>query len=162
MREAAANTEKGLNGFKKITHAGAPGPSEKVNVCSPNMPAMAKLLIVEDDESVRTLAARALERAGHAIDIAADGAQGLALIRAAKGAYDLVVSDIRMPEMDGIEMAIAASAFFPSMKILLMTGYADQRERAEELNGIILDVVQKPFTLAEIRSRVERALSIFA
>lgn len=162
MREAAANTEKGLNGFKKITHAGAPGLSEKVNVCSPNMPAMAKLLIVEDDESVRTLAARALERAGHAIDIAADGAQGLALIRAAKGAYDLVVSDIRMPEMDGIEMAIAASAFFPSMKILLMTGYADQRERAEELNGIILDVVQKPFTLAEIRSRVERALSIFA
>lgn len=162
MREAAANTEKGLNGFKKITHAGAPGPSEKVNVCSPNMPAMAKLLIVEDDESVRTLAARALERAGHAIDIAADGAQGLALIRAAKGAYDLIVSDIRMPEMDGIEMAIAASAFFPSMKILLMTGYADQRERAEELNGIILDVVQKPFTLAEIRSRVERALSIFA
>ncbi|RUZ35224.1 response regulator, partial [Mesorhizobium sp. M7A.F.Ca.US.003.02.1.1] len=46
------------------------------------MPAMAKLLIVEDDESVRTLAARALERAGHTIDIAADGAQGLALIQA--------------------------------------------------------------------------------
>ena len=45
------------------------------------------------------------------------------------------------------------------MKILLMTGYADQRERAEELNGIILDVVQKPFTLAEIRERVDRALS---
>jgi len=48
------------------------------------------------------------------------------------------------------------------MKIMLMTGYADQRERAEELNGIILDVVQKPFTLAEIRSRVERALICFA
>ena len=123
---------------------------------------MAKLLIVEDDESVRTLAARALERAGHAIDIAADGAQGLALIRAAHGGYDLVVSDIRMPEMDGIEMAMAAAALFPTMKILLMTGYADQRERAEELNGIIIDVVQKPFTLAEIRSRVELALACFA
>ncbi|BAB50389.1 msl3517 [Mesorhizobium japonicum MAFF 303099] len=67
-----------------------------------------------------------------------------------------------MPEMDGIEMAIAAAALFPAMKIMLMTGYADQRERAEELNGIILDVVQKPFTLAEIRSRVERALICFA
>jgi DNA-binding response OmpR family regulator len=44
------------------------------------------------------------------------------------------------------------------MKIMLMTGYADQRVRSEELNGIILDVVQKPFTLAEIRARVERAL----
>ncbi|MGX5845873.1 response regulator [Mesorhizobium sp. PL10] len=123
---------------------------------------MAKLLIVEDDESVRTLAARALERAGHTIDIAADGAQGLAMISAAGGGYDLVVSDIRMPEMDGIEMAIAAVRLFPTMKILLMTGYADQRERAEELNGIIVDVVQKPFTLAEIRSRVDQALACFA
>ncbi|WP_192356492.1 response regulator [Mesorhizobium mediterraneum] len=123
---------------------------------------MAKLLIVEDDESVRTLAARALERAGHKIDIAADGAQGLALIRAARGGYDLVVSDIRMPEMDGIQMAKAVASLFPAMKILLMTGYADQRERAEELNGIIVDVVQKPFTLAEIRARVEQALACFA
>ena len=67
-----------------------------------------------------------------------------------------------MPEMDGIEMAKAAAALFPAMKIMLMTGYADQRERAEELNGVILDVVQKPFTLAEIRARVERALICFA
>ncbi|RWC44292.1 MAG: response regulator [Mesorhizobium sp.] len=123
---------------------------------------MAKLLIVEDDDSVRTLAARALERAGHMIDIAADGAQGLALIRAARGGYDLVVSDIRMPEMDGIQMAKSAASLFPAMKILLMTGYADQRERAEELNGVIVDVVQKPFTLAEIRARVEQALACFA
>ena len=119
---------------------------------------MAKLLIVEDDESVRTLSARALERAGHSVDIAADGAQGLDRIRAAQGGYDLVVSDIRMPEMDGIEMAQAAAAAFPSLRILLMTGYADQRERAEELDGIVLDVMQKPFTLAEIRDRVGRAL----
>ncbi|RWM07218.1 MAG: response regulator [Mesorhizobium sp.] len=123
---------------------------------------MAKLLIVEDDESVRTLAARALERDGHNVAVAADGAQGLALIQQAHGGYDLVVSDIRMPEMDGIEMATAAAKQFPAMKIMLMTGYADQRERAEELNGIILDVVQKPFTLAEIRARVGRALSCFA
>ncbi|MDX8455473.1 response regulator [Mesorhizobium sp. VK9D] len=123
---------------------------------------MAKLLIVEDDESVRTLAARALERDGHSVTIATDGAHGLDLIRQALGSFDLVVSDIRMPEMDGIEMATAAAREFPTMKIMLMTGYADQRERAEELNGIILDVVQKPFTLAEIRARVGRALSCFA
>ncbi|TGQ09694.1 MULTISPECIES: response regulator [unclassified Mesorhizobium] len=123
---------------------------------------MAKLLIVEDDESVRTLAARALERDGHHVTIATDGAQGLDTIRQAHGGYDLVVSDIRMPEMDGIEMATAAAREFPTMKIMLMTGYADQRERAEELNGIILDVVQKPFTLAEIRARVGKALSCFA
>jgi len=121
--------------------------------------AMAKLLIVEDDESVRTLAARALERDGHMVTIATDGAQGLELIQRAAGGYDLVVSDIRMPEMDGIEMATAAAKQFPTIKIMLMTGYADQRERAEELNGIIRDVVQKPFTLAEIRARVGRVLN---
>lgn len=123
---------------------------------------MAKLLIIEDDASVRILCARAFERAGHSVDIAEDGAQGLSLIVDAKGDYDIVVSDIRMPEMDGIEMAKAAAPQFPGLKIVLMTGYADQRERAEELNGIILDVVQKPFTLAEIRARVERALACFA
>jgi len=123
---------------------------------------MAKLLIVEDDESVRTLCARAFERAGHRVDVAEDGAQGLECIAEAQGGYDIVVSDIRMPEMDGIEMAKAAAQKFPGLKIVLMTGYADQRERAEELNGIILDVVQKPFTLAEIRSRVEQALACFA
>ena len=120
---------------------------------------MAKLLIVEDDESVRTLAARALERAGHSVTVAADGAQGLGLIRAALGGYDLVVSDIRMPEMDGIEMAKAAAALFPTMKILLMTGYADQRERASGLDALIRDVIAKPFTLFEIQTAVASALA---
>jgi CheY-like chemotaxis protein len=121
---------------------------------------MAKLLIVEDDESVRMFVSRALARGGHDVDIAADGAQGLDMIETASGNYDLVLSDIRMPEMDGIEMAKSAAGRFPEMKIVLMTGYAEQRERAAELDGIIRDVVQKPFTLAEIRSRVESALSL--
>ena len=63
-----------------------------------------------------------------------------------------------MPEMDGIEMAKAAAAFYPGLRIMLVTGYADQRERAE-LRSIIVDVMQKPFTLAEIRERVGRALA---
>ena len=120
---------------------------------------MARLLIVEDDDSVRTLAARALERAGHHIDLAADGAQGLAAIHAASGGYDLVVSDIRMPEMDGIEMARAAANAYPGMRIMLMTGYADQRERAHGLDSLIHDVLTKPFTVAELRTAVAEALA---
>jgi two-component system cell cycle response regulator CpdR len=120
---------------------------------------MARILVVEDDDAVRALAARALERLGHAVDIACDGVSGLTSIVDNAAAYDLVLSDIRMPEMDGIQMAIEAVASFPSLKVMLFTGYADQRERADELNGVIVDVLQKPFALAELRDRVERALA---
>jgi CheY-like chemotaxis protein len=119
---------------------------------------MGRILIVEDDESVRAFSARALAADGHAVDTAADGEEGLERIRDAGGTYDLVLSDIRMPVMDGIEMARSAASAFPHQRILLMTGYAEQRERAAELEGIVVGVVSKPFTLAEIRSRVAQAL----
>jgi CheY-like chemotaxis protein len=120
-------------------------------------PAMAKILIVEDDVAVRSFTARALAASGHAVETAEDGDAGLAKI-AARGAYDLVLSDIRMPTMDGIEMAKTAAGKYPGLKILLMTGYAEQRERAADLNAIVVDVVQKPFSLKEIRDEVEKAL----
>ncbi len=120
---------------------------------------MAKILIVEDDDSVRTLAARALQRNGYEIEVAVDGGSGLDCIRAAEGGYDLVVSDVRMPGMDGIEMARAAAASYPALKLMLMTGYADQRERCESLRGVVRDVLQKPFSLADLRERVEHLLA---
>jgi two-component system, cell cycle response regulator CpdR len=119
---------------------------------------MGRILIVEDDESVRSFTARALAAAGHTIDTAEDGDEGMAKIDAAAGGYDLVLSDIRMPVMDGIEMARRAARAFPSLRILLMTGYAEQRERAAELEGIVVGVVNKPFTLPQIRDEVSRAL----
>jgi DNA-binding NtrC family response regulator len=120
---------------------------------------MAHILIVEDDESVRTLAARALEQAGHRVAVAEDGEHGLSKISEAAGRFDLVISDIRMPGMDGIEMAKAAARRFPGLRILLVTGYADQRERAADLDGVVIDVLMKPFTLAEIRAGAARALT---
>lgn len=118
---------------------------------------MAKILIVEDDEAVRSFTARALSASGHSIDTAEDGDEGLARLGAC-GAFDLVLSDIRMPVMDGIAMAKAAAGRHPGLKIVLMTGYAEQRERAEDLDDIVLEVVQKPFSLSELRSKVEGAL----
>lgn len=119
---------------------------------------MARILVVEDDESVRSFTARAIAAAGHAVETAEDGDLGLASIREAGGGYDLVLSDIRMPAMDGIEMAKRAAGEFPDLKILLMTGYAEQRERAADLQNVIVDVVSKPFSLMEIRTRVQAAL----
>lgn len=120
---------------------------------------MAHILIVEDDDSVRAFTARALAQDGHVVDTAEDGDIGLERIAAAGGRHDLVLSDIRMPSMDGIAMAAEASRAYPGLRILLMTGYAEQRERAAELAGMIVGVVNKPFTLADIRERVCRALA---
>ena len=86
-----------------------------------------------------------------------DGAEGLEKLMA--GPFDLLLSDIRMPVMDGIELAHQASAHFPAMKILLMTGYAEQRERADDLMTKIVDVVSKPFALPDIRKAVALALA---
>ena len=64
-----------------------------------------------------------------------------------------------MPVMDGIALALAAARDHPDVTILLMTGYADQRERASGLNTLIHDVITKPFTLATIRAAVDEALA---
>ena len=118
---------------------------------------MAKILITEDEDSLRTFVARALRLDGHETHEAADGAEGLEKL--GENRFDLLLSDIRMPVMDGIELAHRAASDHPGLKILLMTGYADQRERADDLMEKIVDVVEKPFALPEIRSAVARALA---
>ncbi|GAB4350590.1 MAG: response regulator [Oricola sp.] len=120
---------------------------------------MANILIVEDDASVRSFTARALQIDGHTVEQADDGDVGLEKVVQKGGGYDLVLSDIRMPAMDGIAMAREIAKDFPNQKILLMTGYAEQRERARDVEKIVVDVVQKPFTLAEIRQAVSKALA---
>ena len=120
---------------------------------------MSRILVVEDDYSVRSFTARALVGAGYNVDTAEDGDIGLDRIGREAGGYDLVLSDIRMPVMDGIEMARRAASAFPGLRILLMTGYAEQRERAAELDGIVVGVVNKPFTLDELRREVGRAIA---
>jgi CheY-like chemotaxis protein len=119
---------------------------------------MARILIAEDDDSVRAFVARALTMDAHETVEATDGEEGLELL-ADGGGFDLLLSDIRMPGLDGIALARRAAKVCPDMAILLMTGYADQREKADDLDGIVTDVILKPFTLAQIRSRVGAALT---
>jgi two-component system, cell cycle response regulator CpdR len=120
---------------------------------------MARILIAEDDEPVRGFVKRALEMDGHQVVAEADGAAALDRLNEERGAFDMILSDIRMPLMDGIALALAAGRDFPELPILLMTGFADQRERAHDLNAIIEDVITKPFSLAEIRAAVEKVLA---
>jgi two-component system, cell cycle response regulator CpdR len=120
---------------------------------------MSRVLIADDEESMRTLVARAIAIDGHDIVTAEDGAEALDILTRENGAFDLLLSDIQMPIMDGIALALSAARDFPELTILLMTGFAHQRERASNLSAIAHDVITKPFSVADIRTAVADALA---
>jgi CheY-like chemotaxis protein len=118
---------------------------------------VAHILVAEDDPAVRDFVCRALESFGHSADGAADG--GAALEKLQKTPYDLLLTDIVMPVMDGIALALAAGGAAPNMPILMMTGYSAERERAHNLDALVHDVLLKPFSLTQIGEAVDNALN---
>jgi two-component system cell cycle response regulator CpdR len=108
---------------------------------------------------VRGFLKRGLEMDGHSVSLAIDGGDGLDRLTEEGAGFDLLLTAIRMPIMDGIALALAAKRDFPELTILLMTGFADQRERARGLESIVADVLTKPFSLGDLRAAVRRALA---
>ena len=121
---------------------------------------MARILIAEDEETLCAMCARALTMDGHEVQTARDGSEALDLLNREQGRYDLLLTDIRMPIMDGIALALAAARDYPDLTILMMTGYADQRERASGLDAIVYDVIAKPFSVTALRATVSEALTV--
>lgn len=120
---------------------------------------MARILVAEDDPSVRAFVVSALTMKGHEVVAEEDGGLAAETVDAEEGRFDLLLSDIKMPIMDGIALSLHVGAHYPDLTILLMTGFADQRERAHGLDALIYDVIAKPFTLADLLAKVEDALS---
>jgi CheY-like chemotaxis protein len=120
---------------------------------------MPRVLIADDEASMRALVARAIAMDGHDTVTAQDGAEALEILIREEGAFDLLLTDIQMPIMDGIALALSVARDFPKLKILLMTGFADQRERASNLSALVHDVITKPFSVADIRTAVADALA---
>jgi len=120
---------------------------------------MARILVCDDEDGMRSFVARALQLDGHMTVQAEDGAHAIEIMSADDIGFDLLVTDIRMPVMDGIALALNVARDFPRTTILLMTGFADQRERASDLEAIIHDVVTKPFSLVDIRRIAQDALN---
>ncbi len=131
----------------------------KTSGSASNEDEVARILIAEDEEAIRTLVARALVQDGHEVITTADGAEALDVLARENSAFELLLTDIRMPVMDGIALALATARDHPAVTILLMTAYADQRERASGLNKLIHDVITKPFSLPTIRAAVAEALT---
>ena len=118
---------------------------------------MARVLIAEDDSAVREFVSRALAHGGHDVATANDGLEALSLLDGET--FDLLLTDIVMPNLDGIALALKVAKEYPRMPVLLMTGYAAERQRAHNLDVLIHDVITKPFTLRQICDAAEEALA---
>ncbi|MFM6831156.1 MAG: response regulator, partial [Novosphingobium sp.] len=114
-----------------------------------------RVLLVEDEDTVRAVAERALLRQGYEVTTAADGEEGLEAI--GKGAFDLVVSDVVMPSMDGPAMAREIRALKPDLPFLFMSGYAEEHLR-REIDIPNMHFLAKPFSVQQLVEAVEMVL----
>jgi len=114
---------------------------------------MIRILLAEDDDSLRHYLARALQNAGYEVESADRGTAALAMLQS--GDYDLLVSDIVMPEMDGIELAQRCAEVSPYTRIMFITGFAavSLKSGSEPTNTRVLS---KPFHLKDLVLEVER------
>ncbi len=125
---------------------------------SPAADRMTRILLAEDDDSLRAFLARALERAGHEVVSCPDGEAALEALEA--GRFDLLLTDIVMPGVDGIEVARAAAAKDSAMRIMFITGFAAVALAAGSRAPAGAKVLAKPVHLREIVAEVERMVAV--
>ncbi len=137
------------------TRAAAPAAS-KDETRAEELWGSASVLLVEDEDMVRAVAERALVRQGYSVETARDGEEGLELFAAGKR-YDLVISDVVMPNMDGPTMARKLREAHGDVKILFMSGYAEEQLR-QSINLDKVYFLPKPFSVQQIAAAVRDAL----
>jgi two-component system, cell cycle response regulator CpdR len=120
---------------------------------------MARILVAEDEPALRSQILRTLEACGNEAVATADGGEALDVLTCHDGRFDLLLADIKMPVMDGIALALVAARDYPDLIILLMTGFADQRERAYGLDTLIRGVLTKPFAQADLLRAIAAAMA---
>ncbi|MDY6796726.1 MAG: response regulator [Actinomycetota bacterium] len=108
----------------------------------------AKLLIVDDNEGVRHLVSRWLERAGFMVREAKDGAEAIEKVK--EDPPEIILADIRMPKIDGIELARIIKSDYPYIKIILMTAYSSPQTIAQARREGVDDYLEKPFTKDQV------------
>ena len=118
---------------------------------------MARILLVDDDEAGRDVLQHALLGDGHDVIVAGDGREALELA-AKTGDLDLLISDVSMPELDGVSLTEQLLASRPGLPVVLMSAVADELARAQALAKQTVRVLSKPLTLDQLRSEVDRAL----
>lgn len=117
------------------------------------------VLVVEDDSAVRRAVARILTQAGYRVLEADNGANALRLLECEDPLPDLVITDLMMPVLGGLELGERLRTRYPTLKLLFMTGYCEDLVRGEGGDLVRGRFMQKPFSVRSLTNRVKQALS---
>lgn len=120
---------------------------------------MANILFAEDDSSLRGFITGALEKAGHKVRAEADGLAALDALQADGASYDLLLTDIVMPGMDGMELSTRATSLLPGLKVMFITGFAAMASRGAAEGGRHARLLSKPFHLGTLVDEVAKLLA---
>ena len=117
----------------------------------------AKILVAEDNPAVREFIERSLQSIGCQVVSVDDGQRALDVL--AREKFDVLVTDIVMPNVDGIALALKAVRMAPELRIVMISGYAQERMRAHNMEALAHKIIAKPFSLEEICQAVKDALA---
>lgn len=120
---------------------------------------MARIILADDEQATRDLVRRGLESDGHTVAVMAGGLDALEALSAPGSEYELLVTDVNMPGIDGVELARRALALRPDLRVLLMSGLIEHLERAAALPASKRATISKPFSLDQMRATVRAVLA---
>lgn len=118
---------------------------------------MAQILLADDQADVRTVLSRSLQIDGHRVTKVADGDAAFEALQG--GPFDLLLTDLVMPRLDGIALAVKVTKEWPRMRVVIMTGYPNPQSRARNIEALVDDIVVKPFSAVDIRNLVHDVMS---
>jgi CheY-like chemotaxis protein len=120
---------------------------------------MARILLADDEQATRDLVRHALVAEGHTVEAMTGGAEALERLLAGPGDFDLLVTDVQMPTLDGISLAEQALSANRDLRLILMSGFLEQLARTHNLDASRVTTLSKPFTLDQLKQATRRALA---
>src|SRR5688572_2301839 len=121
-----------------------------------------RVLVVDDEASIRDLLAKTLALAEYDVDTAPDGSAALDRLRESHGAYDLVIADLRMPGMDGLTLIREVKQINPNLPIIIITGFSTESSAIEAVNLGVAGYLTKPFRVPQVLAAAAKALGASA